>query len=121
RIDYEALRYYRSNLFISERFLIGGDGDIFEGVGWRKAGNHTHGYNSNSLGIAFIGNFEHEGPGDLMMIALGKLLTCAVQKGELTADYKLLGQKQVSGTYTKSPGRKLYDIIKRLPNWTASP
>lgn len=39
-------------------FLIGGDGKVYEGVGFHKVGAHTRGYNTRSLGIAFIGNFQ---------------------------------------------------------------
>ncbi|KAG8225495.1 hypothetical protein J437_LFUL014141, partial [Ladona fulva] len=93
---------------ISYSFLIGGDGRIYEGVGWHKTGSHTRGYNSNSLGIAFIGNFEDVHPSDAMMTDLRNLLACAVQQGELKTDYKLLGQKQVIATI--SPGKKLFLI-----------
>lgn len=48
--------YYNSNLIFS--FLIGSDGQVYEGVGWHKVGTHTIGYNSKSVGIGFIGNFE---------------------------------------------------------------
>lgn len=40
------------------RFLIGGDGSVYEGRGWHKVGAHTIGYNKKSIGIALIGNFE---------------------------------------------------------------
>uniref|UniRef100_A0A1B0GQR6 Peptidoglycan recognition protein family domain-containing protein n=1 Tax=Phlebotomus papatasi TaxID=29031 RepID=A0A1B0GQR6_PHLPP len=43
---------------IGYNFLIGGDGSIYEGVGWHRRGSHTYGYNSRSIGIAFIGNYE---------------------------------------------------------------
>lgn len=39
-------------------FLVGGEGKIYEGVGFHKVGAHTRGYNTRSLGIAFIGNFQ---------------------------------------------------------------
>lgn len=39
-------------------FLIGGDGNVYEGAGWHKVGAHTRGYNTRSLGIAFIGNYQ---------------------------------------------------------------
>lgn len=38
-------------------FLIGDDGVVYEGTGWGVAGAHTYGYNRNSTGIAFIGNY----------------------------------------------------------------
>lgn len=39
-------------------FIIGGDGKVYEGAGFHKVGAHTRGYNTRSLGIAFIGNFQ---------------------------------------------------------------
>lgn len=43
-------------LFIS--FMIGGDGQIYEGAGWHKVGAHARGWNSKSLGVGFIGDFQ---------------------------------------------------------------
>ena len=45
-------------IIIQTRFLIGGDGNVYEGVGWMKEGAHTYGYNKKSVGLAFIGNFQ---------------------------------------------------------------
>lgn len=39
-------------------FLIGGDGKIYEGVGFRRIGAHTRDYTTRSLVIAFIGSFQ---------------------------------------------------------------
>ncbi|XP_046391708.1 peptidoglycan-recognition protein 1-like isoform X2 [Ischnura elegans] len=100
-------------------FLIGGDGNIYEGVGWHKAGNHTRGYNRNSLGIAFIGKFEEKVPDANMLTALKNLLACAVRLGELTRDYKLLAHRQVSST--ASPGTAFFEEIKKMPHWAANP
>lgn len=35
-----------------------GDNGIYEGTGWHKEGAHTYGYNSNALGIGFVGDFS---------------------------------------------------------------
>lgn len=40
---------------IGYNFMIGGDGNIYEGRGWHKQGAHTSGYNRGSIGIAYIG------------------------------------------------------------------
>ncbi|XP_046390921.1 peptidoglycan-recognition protein 2-like [Ischnura elegans] len=104
---------------IAYSFLIGGDGNIYEGVGWHKVGSHTRGYNSNSLGIAFIGNFEEKVPDANMLTALRSLLECAVRLGELTRDYKLLAHRQVSST--ASPGTAFFEEIKKMPHWAANP
>lgn len=42
---------------IGYNFLIGGDGNVYEGRGWRKMGSHTYGYNRKGLGISFVGTF----------------------------------------------------------------
>lgn len=39
------------------RFLVGGDGNVYEGRGWNKTGAHSPGYNDISIGICLIGNF----------------------------------------------------------------
>ena len=45
---------------IAYNFLIGDDGNIYEGVSWTKQGHHvkSSGWNADSLGVAFIGNFK---------------------------------------------------------------
>ncbi|XP_026832682.1 peptidoglycan-recognition protein SB2 isoform X2 [Drosophila erecta] len=43
---------------IGYNFLIGGDGRIYEGLGFGIRGEHAPHYNSQSIGIAFIGNFQ---------------------------------------------------------------
>jgi hypothetical protein len=41
---------------IAYSFLVAPDGTIFEGRGWGKQGAHAKGYNSSSIGIAYIGD-----------------------------------------------------------------
>ena len=45
-------------MFWWKSFLIGGDGNVYEGTGWSKEGAHTYGWNKKSLGLVFIGNFQ---------------------------------------------------------------
>lgn len=42
---------------IGYNFLVGEDGNIYEGRGWGKHGAHSTPYNSKSIGICMIGNF----------------------------------------------------------------
>lgn len=39
-------------------FLVAGDGTVFKGRGWGVMGAHAKDHNSDSLGIAFMGNFN---------------------------------------------------------------
>ena len=41
---------------IAYSFLVAPTGEIYEGRGWGKQGAHAKGYNSSSVGIAFIGD-----------------------------------------------------------------
>ncbi|GIY57238.1 peptidoglycan-recognition protein 1, partial [Caerostris extrusa] len=65
---------------IGYNFVIGGDGRVYEGVGWTREGIHTYGWNKKSYGIAFIGNFMKAKPNDKMLKAARSLIVCGVQK-----------------------------------------
>ncbi len=41
----------------SESFIVGEDGNAYEGRGWNRVGAHTPGYNAIGLGFCIIGNF----------------------------------------------------------------
>jgi len=43
-------------------WLIAPNGDLYEGQGWGRVGAHTHGHNSTSHGICFLGNFTKATP-----------------------------------------------------------
>lgn len=42
---------------IGYNFVVGEDGNVYEGRGWDKIGAHAPSYNSKSIGICMIGNF----------------------------------------------------------------
>ena len=42
---------------IGYSFLIGGDGNVYEGRGWNVEGAHTKSFNDQGYGIDFIGTF----------------------------------------------------------------
>ena len=42
---------------IGYTFLVGEDGNVYEGRGWQSAGAHAPPYNFNSIGICLIGDF----------------------------------------------------------------
>ncbi|CAG0889019.1 unnamed protein product [Cyprideis torosa] len=104
---------------IGYNFLIGGNGDIFEGRGWNRVGAHAPNYNSKSIGIAMIGTFTGSLPTASARDSLNKLIACGVSKGEISSTYRLLGHRQVKST--ECPGQALYNYIKTLPHYSASP
>ncbi|CAG9761211.1 unnamed protein product [Ceutorhynchus assimilis] len=101
---------------IGYNFIIGGDGNVYEGVGWHKIGAHARGFNSKSIGIAFIGDYSDNRPSEKMLKALKNLLACGLELGELHKEYKLLGARQVMAT--ASPGSALFSEIKTWAHFT---
>lgn len=100
---------------IGSSFIVGGNGKVYEGTGWLHVGAHTYGYNRKSYGITFIGNYNNDTPTQASLDALKALLRCGVERGHLSANYHVVGHRQLIAT--QSPGRKLYNEIRRWPNW----
>ncbi|XP_041970859.1 peptidoglycan recognition protein-like [Aricia agestis] len=97
-------------------FVVGGNGNIYEGGGWLRAGNHTPGYDDRSIAISFMGNFNVDEPTPESLTATQALIECGVELGHLSPDYKLVGHKQLFAT--GSPGKKLFKEVKTWPHWT---
>ncbi|XP_071507725.1 peptidoglycan-recognition protein SC2-like [Diadema antillarum] len=94
---------------IGYNFLIGGDGNVYEGRGWYYKGSHASSYNGYALGISMIGDFDSTAPSSLMMETLYQFLDCAVSKEMLTPGYTLFGHRQAVST--TCPGNSLYYIL----------
>ncbi|KAH8302777.1 hypothetical protein KR044_010741 [Drosophila immigrans] len=112
---YQMVRLKYSD--ISYHYLIGGNGRVYEGRSPSLQGAIAAGNNGNTLAIAFIGNFDAQAPSDSVVAAAQSLLEHAEQEGQLAADYKLLGHRQVSAT--KSPGDALYALLEKWPHYDA--
>ncbi|XP_077264682.1 peptidoglycan recognition protein S3 isoform X2 [Temnothorax americanus] len=115
------IREYHMDVYewddIGYSFLIGGDGNVYEGCGWTHEGAHTYGYNKKSVGIAFIGNFEHKNASQIMLNAAHQLINCGKSQGTLRNDVRVLGARQV--IQTVSPGKDLYVQIQSWPEWSS--
>ncbi|XP_008274128.1 peptidoglycan recognition protein 5 [Stegastes partitus] len=97
---------------IGYNFLVGGEGTVFEGRGWGVVGAHAKGNNSDSLGIAFMGNFNDETPSEKAIQAVKKLLQDGVSQAFLEPKFDLVGHKDLGET--ECPGDKLYPVIQQL-------
>lgn len=100
---------------IGYNFLVGGDGNAYEGIGWKKQGAHTYRHNK-SICIAFIGDFSKQKPTDGQLEAAQKLIQIGVDGKFLSKNYRLFGHRQLIAT--ESPGKKLYTIIVTWPHWS---
>ncbi|CAE1322054.1 PGRP [Acanthosepion pharaonis] len=97
---------------IAYNFLIGGDGNVYEGRGWDTVGAHVIGYNKISIGICVIGNYTEYKPNEISLNALKRMLSCLEFKNKVINKYVLRGHRDLGST--TCPGNKLYRIIK---NW----
>ncbi|TRY68830.1 hypothetical protein TCAL_15127 [Tigriopus californicus] len=101
---------------IGYSFLVGGDGNVYEGRGWNKIGAHTQGYNSVGYGTCFIGSFMTKNPTQEAMDVYQQLASCAVGLGKVQSNYEMFGHRQAGST--DCPGDKLYQTIQSWPKWT---
>jgi peptidoglycan recognition protein LC len=100
---------------IGYNWLVGGDGSVYEGRGWDKQGAHTKGYNSGSVGIAYIGTFNKIVPNERQLQAGFLLMKEGVKLKKLTEDYKIYAHRQLLAS--ESPGAAFFETIKTWPQW----
>jgi len=98
----EIHRYHLSKGWsgIAYHAYVRRDGSVYAGRPLDKQGGHTSGYNSNSIGICFEGNFETETMGTQQLIGGMKAIN------EVLAKYphlKIVGHREL--TPTACPGK----------------
>lgn len=102
-------------------FLIGGEGLIFEGRGWKVRGEHTVGAtrsHNDAVCIAFIGNFQNQAPKQSQIDAMWKLINHGIDEQMLDPDYVINAQRDFySG---QSPGDAFYNVVKTWPRFRNS-
>ncbi|NP_001038151.3 N-acetylmuramoyl-L-alanine amidase precursor [Gallus gallus] len=96
---------------IGYSFVVGSDGYLYQGRGWRWVGAHTRGHNTKGYGVGYVGNFSASLP-DPEAIALVRdgLIPCAVRAGWLHQNYTLHGHRQMVNT--SCPGDALFQEIQ---------
>lgn len=98
-------------------FLVGGDGNIYEGRGWDRAGDLTSWkYDNISLSIAFLGNFEYQKPTKKQVQVAEKFVDYLLEMNKTEKDYKLIGRRQIQ-KWTADPGENVFEIIKKWDHW----
>ncbi|XP_016329903.1 peptidoglycan-recognition protein SC2-like isoform X1 [Sinocyclocheilus anshuiensis] len=97
---------------IGYNFLISGDGMVYEGRGWGVVGAHAKEHNFNSVGIAFMGNFNDELPSSASLSALLRLLHIGVLHGHVQPNFVLVGHRDVAKT--ECPGKNVYALLPKL-------
>ncbi|XP_014231249.1 peptidoglycan-recognition protein LC-like [Trichogramma pretiosum] len=105
---------------IGPSFLVGGDGNVYEGRGWWLAGQHTGpGYDERSLGLAFVGQSDSVQASShrRQIEAARRFIELAVARGRLAENYRVYAEKQLRVGST-SPGERLYAAVKNWTHWS---
>ncbi|KAL3891998.1 hypothetical protein ACJMK2_004238 [Sinanodonta woodiana] len=100
---------------IGYSFLVGDDGMAYEARGWNRVGAHTRGWNSKSVSIAVMGNFNEVLPSDEALNAIDSLISCGISTLNVLTNYTLYGHRAASKHFD-SPGHKLNDLIQTWPH-----
>ncbi|KAL3863962.1 hypothetical protein ACJMK2_005691 [Sinanodonta woodiana] len=100
---------------IGYSFLIGGDGQVYEGRGWDRVGAHTLHWNDVSIAFSIMGEYTHKLPNTAALNAVINIMECGIQMGKITKDYKMYGHRDVRST--ECPGQRLYDLIRTWPHF----
>ncbi|XP_022906513.2 peptidoglycan-recognition protein SC2-like [Onthophagus taurus] len=106
---------------IGYNFLVGQDGNVYEGRGWGKHGAHSPGFNRKSIGICFIGDYSNNIPSQQQINTAKELIKYGVDNNLIKSDYKLVGHRQDVSVNTACPGQKLFDEIKQWDHYTMNP
>ncbi|XP_054260786.1 peptidoglycan-recognition protein 2-like [Macrosteles quadrilineatus] len=73
---------------INYNFLIGGDGNVYEGRGFAKKVSPTSDYVPNSLVVGFIGNWAVEEMPEMFEEILTEFCRLYVKEGKINPNYK---------------------------------
>ncbi|NXY49060.1 PGRP2 amidase, partial [Ceuthmochares aereus] len=96
---------------IGYSFVVGSDGYLYQGRGWRWVGAHTKGYNSKGYGLGYVGDFSSASPDpDAIALVRDELLPCAVRTNRLHCNYTVRGHRQMG--HTDCPGNSLFREIE---------
>lgn len=101
---------------IKPNFLVGGNGDVFEGRGANLLGEMVKDYDRRSISIMFIGNYAVDPTDQLQFNHTQILVNRLVEIGVLRTDYVLRGQCQVD-SLTNSPGPNVMRGLSFFTHW----
>ncbi|GJQ76921.1 putative animal peptidoglycan recognition proteins homologous to Bacteriophage T3 lysozyme [Trypoxylus dichotomus] len=100
---------------IRYNFLVGGDGNAYEGGGWFDDGTTLPVCSENLIGIAFIGSFKNVVPPENQVRAAKRIIDYGVKQAYLTPDYKVIFRSDAS--HGANNGTKLDETIRKWPHW----
>jgi len=100
---------------IGYNFLVGEDGNAYEGRGWDRVGAHATNYNSVAIGVSVMGTYTSRNPNTAALNTVQQLISCGIGLGKLSSAYSLHGHRD--GVCTECPGNTLYATIRTWPRY----
>lgn len=80
---------------IEYNFLVGGDGNVYEGCGWNRQVANFRRYKQDIICIALIGTFPEQSPSKQQVTAAEKLIEKGIALRKIVPDYRLFGLRQL--------------------------
>jgi hypothetical protein len=96
---------------IGYHFLIGTDGTLYEGRPIQLRGAHTQGFNTGTIGVVLLGNFENTDPTQQQLQTLNQLIRFLINRYGIT---HLAGHHDFNPEITVCPGTNLYKLLPNL-------
>lgn len=106
---------YQGFADIGYHFLIDAGGCLYEGRSLLVRGAHTGGFNTGTVGIVLMGNFETRRPPAAQLTTLKRLIICLKARYALT---HLAGHRDFQPGETVCPGHHLAAILPDLATET---
>jgi hypothetical protein len=109
----EEIGQSRFGAGVSYTFIVGPDGQVYEGHGIDRIGAHTRGLNLSHRAICLLGNFEIDDPTRQALDSIVWLVRHGASQGWWPATITG-GHRDAPGAATACPGSKLYARIPEL-------
>lgn len=91
-------------------FIVGRTGVIYEGRDWAARGSHVEGYNTGSIGVCLLGNYEWQQATDAQLASAGRLINWLAYRLELS---HIAGHRHFNAQ-TRCPGQTLIPMIAQF-------
>ncbi|KAM7355387.1 peptidoglycan-recognition protein LC-like isoform 4-T5 [Cochliomyia hominivorax] len=99
-------------------FLIGGDGNVYEGRGWDFRGSVVKGFNDDSISFAYIGSFKKQPPNYKQLNVTKLLLEEGLRLNKLSSSYRVVGANKLDPTSVTTLADALYKSFQNWPHWS---
>jgi hypothetical protein len=96
---------------IGYHFIVGHDGTLYEGRPLQTRGAHTEGFNTGTVGIVLLGNFENSDPTTAQLLTLNQLIRFFKNRYQIT---HLAGHQDFNPEITVCPGETLYALLPEI-------